>query len=185
MKKLILQINTSIDGFVGDSDGKLDWMTPESDPNQIEFLNDLTNRVGAIVLGRKMAIESIPHWEQMAQNKTENQEVQFAKFFVKTPKTVFSKTVKTIEGKNNVVENGNLKEKIISLKAKSKKDIIVYGGAGFVLSLIEEKLIDELNLFVHPVALGNGLSIFRDKFKFELLRSVKYENGIVLHQYSI
>ncbi len=173
-----------MDGFVADSEGKLEWMIPETDPKQIDFLNALTKSVGAIVLGRKMAIESIPHWENVAQRKIDDEEVLFAKFFVEAPKTVFSKTMKAIEGKNTFVENGDLKEKIKNLKARSEKDIIVYGGARFVLSLIEGKLIDELNLFVHPVALGKGLPIFNDKFKLELLKSEGYNNGIVLNRYS-
>jgi len=82
MNKLVLQINMSLDGFVGTSEGKLDWMLPETDKNQIEFLKGLTNRAGVIILGRKMAIESIPHWEKVAKSQEENPEVEFAKFFL-------------------------------------------------------------------------------------------------------
>jgi dihydrofolate reductase len=132
-----------------------------------------------------MASESVPHWEKVARSGEKNAEVEFAKFFVKTPKVVFSKSADTIVGDNTVVERGNIKEHVEKLKAQSQKDIIVYGGAGFVASLIEQKLIDELNLFVHPVSLGAGLSIFKAQQNFQLLRSDKYENGIVLNQYSI
>lgn len=178
-------MNISIDGFVGDSDSKLDWMVSESDPNQIIFLKNLTNQIDEIILGRKMASESIPHWENVAKQKPENLEVEFARFFVETPKTVFSKKSKTVVGKNVVFENGDLKTKVKELKYKSGKNIIVYGGAGFVLSLIQESLIDELNLFIHPVSLGSGLSIFKDKFDFKLLESESYSNGVVLNRYVI
>lgn len=185
MRKLVLQINMSLDGFVGNSEGKLDWMLPETDKNQIEFLKALTNRAGVIILGRKMATDSIPHWEEVAKSQETNPEVEFAKFFVKTPKVVFSKTIKNEIGENTEVENGGVKERVKNLKAKSEKDIIVYGGARFVGSLIEEKLIDELNLFVHPVSLGSGLPIFKKEQKFKIVKSESYENGIVLHQYKI
>jgi dihydrofolate reductase len=185
MNKLLLQINISLDGFVGDSDGKLEWMIPETDQRQVEFLKGLTNRAGVIILGRKMAIESIPHWEKIAKNQEQNQEVEFAKFFTKTVKVVFSKTIKTLAGENTIVENGSIRESVEKLKAKSKKDIIVYGGASFVASLIEHKLIDELNLFVHPVSLGRGLPIFNKEQKFKILKSECYDNGIVLNQYKI
>ena len=185
MRKLVLQINISLDGFVGNSKGKLDWMLPETDKNQIEFLHALTNRAGVIILGRKMALESIPHWEKGARSQEKNPEVEFAKFFVKTPKVVFSKTIKTVIGENTEVENGSVKDRVEKLKAKSEKDIIVYGGATFVGSLIEQNLIDELNFFVHPVSLGGGLPIFKKEQKFKILKSESYENGIVLHQYEI
>jgi dihydrofolate reductase len=185
MRKLLLQINISLDGFVADSEGKGDWMLGESDQNQIEFLKTLTGRVGVIILGRKMAQESIPYWEKVAKSLEKNPEVEFAKFFVKTPKVVFSKTIKSFAGENTEVENGSIKEHVEKLKAKSERDIIVYGGAGFVASLIEEKLIDELNLFVHPVSLGSGLPIFKNEQKFEVLKSERYTNGIVLNQYKL
>jgi dihydrofolate reductase len=185
MKNLLLQMNISLDGFVGDAEGKVDWMLPETDPKQIEFLKNLTSRVGVIVLGRKMASESIPHWEKVARSEEKNPEVEFAKFFVKTPKVVFSKSADTIVGDNTAVESGHIKGHVDKLKAQSQKDIIVYGGAGLVASLIEQKLIDELNLFVHPVSLGRGLSIFKNQQKFELRKSEKYGNGIVLNQYTI
>src|SRR5918993_1241539 len=185
MRKLVLQINISLDGFVATSEGKLDWMLPETDKKQIELLKALTDRTGVIILGRKMAIESIPHWEKVAKSQKENPEVEFAKFFVKTPKVVFSKTIKNEIGENTEVEVGSLKDRVEKLKAKSKKDIIVYGGARFVGSLIEQSLIDELNLFVHPVSLGSGLPIFKKEQKFKIVKSESYENGIVLHQYKI
>lgn len=185
MGKLQLQMNISLDGFVGDSEGKLDWMLPEADPRQVEFLKKITDRTGIIVLGRKMAVESIPHWEKVARSTENNPEVEFAKFFVKTPKVIFSKTIKTFTGENTVVENGDTKDHLNKLKAQSQKDLIVYGGAGFVSSLIEQKLIDKLNLFVHPVSLGNGLPIFKIKHKFKMLTSKGYENGIVLNQFSM
>lgn len=185
MGKLQLQMNISLDGFVGDSEGKLDWMLPETDSRQIDFLKKLTDRTGIIVLGRKMAVESIPHWENVAKRNENNPEVEFARFFVKTPKVIFSKTIKTFDGENTTVENGDSKEHINKLKAKSEKDLIVYGGAGFVASLIEQKVIDELNLFVHPVSLGSGLPIFKGKQKLKILTTKSYENGIVLNRCSM
>lgn len=185
MRKLKLQMNISLDGFVGDSKGKLDWMLPEVDKKQIKLLHNLTKSVDTIILGRIMATEAVPYWESVARTKAKDEEAVYADFFVRIPKIIFSKTLKIFEGQNISIEKGNLKKSIMELKSKKGKDIIVYGGAKFVTSLIEQKLIDELNLFVHPVAIGNGLPIFSKKSNFELIKSESYSNGIILHQYQL
>lgn len=183
MRKLKLQMNMTLDGFVGDVKGQLNWMLPEVDKKQIHYLHELTNSIDTIILGRVMATEGIPYWESVAKSKSKNEEVAYANFFVKTPKVIFSKTLKNFEGENTSIEKGNLKKAVTQLKSESGKDIMAYGGARFVSSLIEQNLIDELHLFVHPVAIGNGLPIFGKKSKFELVKSESYSNGIVLHLY--
>jgi len=183
MRKLKLQMNITMDGFVGDTNGKLDWMLPEVDQKQIDFMNKLTKTVDTIVLGRKMATESIPHWEKIAKTNKKDQETEYAKFFTRTSKIVFSKSLKSIEGENVHIEATDLKESMRQLKQKPGNDLIVYGGATFVSSLLHENLIDELNLCVHPVALGKGLPIFQEHSKFKLIKSDSYENGIVLNTY--
>ena len=60
-----------------------------------------------------------------------------------------------------VVENGDLVTEVNKLKNQPRKDIVVYGGAGFVSSLLDNNLVDELNLFVNTVAIGKGLSILK------------------------
>jgi len=177
-------MNMTLDGFVGDVKGQLNWMLPEVDEKQIKYLHKLTDSIDTIILGRVMATEGIPYWESVAKSKSKNEEVVYANLFVKTPKIVFSKTLKNFEGENTSIEKGNLKKAITELKSEPGKDIMVYGGARFVLSLIEQDLIDELHLFVHPVAIGNGLPIFGKKSKFELVKSESYSNGIILHQYN-
>jgi dihydrofolate reductase len=69
------------------------------------------------------------------------------------------------------------------LKGEAGKDIIVYGGADFVSSLLRHDLIDELNLFVNPVAIGEGLRVFSRRKALKLQRSVAYACGIVVNTY--
>jgi dihydrofolate reductase len=69
------------------------------------------------------------------------------------------------------------------LKSQPGKDIIVYGGATFVGSLIENDLIDELHLAVNPVAIGDGLRIFHGRTPLKLKASTAYANGEVVNTY--
>jgi dihydrofolate reductase len=102
---------------------------------------------------------------------------------VNTPKVVFSRTVSSMEGKNVRVENGDLVAAVTQLKSRSGKDLLVYGGASFVASLLEHRLIDELNLFVNPIAIHDGLRIFAARTPLELVGSVAYKNGKVVNTY--
>ena len=75
---------------------------------------------------------------------------------------------------------GNLAEEIAGLKKQNGKDILVFGGAGFVSSLIKEGLIDEYHLIINPTAMGNGMTIFNslDRIqKFTPIQSKLYPGG--------
>src|SRR6266576_3394113 len=107
----------------------------------------------------------------------------FARKMVDTPKVVFSKTLKRVEGKNVRVETGDLVQAINQLKGQRGKDIVVYGGATFVSALIAHDLIDELNIFVNPVAIGRGMRIFKERKALRLTGSTAYPSGVVINTY--
>ena len=180
MKKLKLQVQMSVDGFVAGPEGQLDWMTFAMDEKLLAFINQLTDTSDTILLGRKMTEGFVTYWEGVAPNSPE---YEFAKKMVGMPKVVFSRTARKIEGKNVRVESGPLVDAVNRLKGQPGKDIVVYGGASFVSSLIENRLIDELNSFVNPVAIANGLRIFSQRTPLRLIKSVGYSSGIVVNTY--
>jgi dihydrofolate reductase len=185
MRKLKLQMQTTLDGFVAGPQGELDWMKPEMDDRQVELMKQLTLGMDTILMGRKMASGFTNHWEGVVDSQPGSAEYEYAKIFVDTPKIIFSKTVTEVEGKNVTVENGDIVEAVNKLKKQAGKDMIVYGGANFVSSLIEHKLIDELYLFVNPVAIGEGLTIFTGRQEFQLINSVACANSVVVNQYKL
>jgi dihydrofolate reductase len=181
MRKLKLQMQVTVDGFVAGPEGQLDWMTFDMDEKLLAFINHLTDTSDMILMGRKMTDGFVQYWEGVKSNSPE---YEFAQKMVNIPKVVFSRTVKKIEGKNVRVENGPLVDAVNRLKSQSGKDLVVYGGATFVSSLIENRLIDELNLFVNPVAIGRGLRIFKERTPLKLIKSVNYTSGIVVNTYN-
>jgi dihydrofolate reductase len=183
MRKLKLQMQMTVDGFVAGSEGQLDWMTPTSDEKLHAFINYLTDTSDTILLGRKMTEGFINYWEQVI-TQPNSPEYSFAQKMVNLPKVVFSKTINQIDGQNVRVENGDIVEAVNHLKHQTGKDIIVYGGATFVSSLIKNKLIDELNLFVNPVAIGNGMRVFSDRKTLKLTASTAYTDGVVVSVYN-
>ena len=178
----------TVDGYVGGPNGELDWRTWNWDDKLKAFAYPLRDTCDTILLGRKQAEVFIPHFEETVNNmKTKNADQSsdemfvYANRMVKMPKIVFSRTMKTFEGKNVSVENGGLATAIKNLKSKEGKDMIVYGGVEFVSSLIKEGLIDEFNFFVNPVMINKGLRIFdslKHRQQLSLVSATAYACGI-------
>jgi len=185
MRKLILQVQMSVDGFIAGPNGEQDWMTWTWDRPLENFVNKITDSIDTILLGRKMSVDFLAYWENVVNNQPGSIEFEFAKKMVNTSKIIFSKTINTTNGKNTVVNNGDLAEEVNKLKSQSGKDIIAYGGATFDASLINAGLVDDFYLFVNPVAIGKGMGIFNTlphKLDFKLVNATGYECGItVLH----
>jgi dihydrofolate reductase len=155
----------------------------------MEYEDRLHEQVDTILLGRKMTNEFVSYWSNV-MNKPGDPWNAFAKKMIETPKIVFTKTLNKSEWPNTEIATGDLKEEITKLKSKEGDggDIIVYGGASFDSSLIKENLIDEYYLFVNPVVIGNGKTIFKDLNeirKLSLVESIMFDSGTVLLHYEV
>jgi dihydrofolate reductase len=184
MRTLKLQVQTSVDGY-------------KMDDKLHQFITDLTAPVDTIVMGHNLAKGFIPYWESAAGKQENNdgtddkmsaseQQVfnAFAHKMNDTAKVVFSRTLDKSEWARTSIAKGDLTEEINKLKAQSGGVMIVYGGSEFVTSLIHEGLIDELNLFVNPTAIGNGMRIFDHDTKLELVSAKPFSCGIVVLTYT-
>lgn len=189
MRKLKLQMQTSIDGFVGRPTGELDWMLWDWDDELKNFVNKLHEPVDTILLGRVLAEGFIPAWQTRL---TDPESADFAKKMVDTRKIIFSNTLKNEDITLKNWENAELaKEDFVQyitwLKKQPGNDIIVYGGSRFVSSLIEKGLIDDYYFFVNPAAIGSGMTIFNrvnQRQNFNLVKAKQFPCGIVLLNYT-
>jgi dihydrofolate reductase len=184
MRKLKLQMQKTVDGFVGGPNGELDWMTWNWSDDIKNYVTDLTNSVDTILMGRKMTDGFISYWTDYVKNKPNDESYPFAKQMVDYSKVVFTKTLDESKWENTRLAKGDIVEEVNKIKnEQSNKDIIVYGGAGFVTSLIKNNLIDEFYLFVNPSAISNGLTIFEGRTSLKLVKSIPFECGVVLLNY--
>jgi dihydrofolate reductase len=127
----------------------------------------------------------ISFWSDVI-NKPDDPWYEFAKKMIETPKVVFTKTLDKSKWINTEIATGDITDEIIKLKSRNGRDMVVYGGASFDSSLIKLGLIDEFLLFINPVAIGNGMTIFRDLNeiqKFNMVKSIAFDCGIVLLHY--
>lgn len=181
-------MQTSIDGFVStgpnDDQSWVTWAWEEIRPQVL----DLLDSSDTILLGRKLAADYIPHWENVF-TKSDDPMYELAEGIIHAQKIVFTKTLDKVDDKWNktVLAKGNLSDEVNKLKDQNGKDIIVYGGSSFVSSLIKEGLVDEFYFFVNPVALRRGKSIFnqlKNIQRLQLKSSIAYPCGIVLLNYT-
>lgn len=173
----------TVDGYIAGPNGEMDWMVWNWDDALKNYVEALTEPVDTIVLGRKLAEGFIPHWAGVAADAASAEQAAGRKF-TDTPKVVFTHTLEQSPWQNTVLAKGDLAEEISRLKAGNGGDIIAYGGATFVSSLIEHNLVDEYHLFINPAAIGKGMAIFKEGHKaLALVKATPFECGIVVLHY--
>lgn len=189
MRKLVLQTQVSIDGFMAGPNHEMDWMAWDWDQELNAYVTELAANVDCIVLGRTFAAGFIPHWEGVA-NDANNPEQAFGARILEMDKVVFSTNpsaeIDTSAWPNTRASGKALQDGIRELKAAAGGDIIAYGGSAFVSSLIKQDLVDELNLFVNPTALGTGMPLFHQletKRAYKLRNATAFTCGIAALQY--
>ena len=186
MRKLKLQVQMTVDGYIGGPNGEMDWLTFDWDDELKKYVAEITAAVDCIVLGRKLAQGFIPHWRAVAANP-DNPEFTDGLKFTNMPKVVFSRTLTKSEWPNTVLAVDDLASEIRQLKAQAGQDIMAYGGASFVSSLIKLGLVDEYHLFINPAAIGKGLPIFSESAnsqELNLIRATTFSCGIAALHYT-
>ena len=178
MRKLKLQVQMSIDGYMAGSEGEMEWLEWEWDEELKKYITDITETVDCILLGRKLAEGFIDYWASHAENTDSAEEG--ADKINETQKVVFTKTIFKTEWKRTKLESGDIVEEVLKLKNQEGNDMIVYGGGTFVRTLIEAGLFDELHLLVNPTALGNGMPVFGEFHTMKLISSRPFECGVVV-----
>lgn len=184
MRKLKLQMQLSLDGFVAGPNGEMDWMTWNWDEELNSFVTEIMASVDHLLLGRKLAEGFIPHWEAAAINP-ENTDAG-AQQMAGIPKLVFTQTLNSHNWPNTELMQGYLAEQINQLKQQPGGDLMAYGGAGFASALISHNLVDCYYLFINPAAIGNGLRIFgelQQTLKLTLVKATTFECGVIVLHY--
>ena len=180
MRKLKLQVQMTVDGYIAGPNGEMDWMVFNWDNELKKYVTEISESFDCIILGRKLAQGFIPHWAS-------NPEQEGADKFNSTKKIVFTKTLDKSEWDNTILAKGDLVDEITKLKNQDGKDIIVYGGSTFVSALIKKGLVDEFHLFINPTSIGNGMSIFKElagKQNLTLVKSISFDCGIIVLNYT-
>lgn len=177
-RRVIYSMTVSLDGFIADSSGKIDWTAP--DEELFRFHTDHTRELGAHLCGRRL-YEAMVYWETADRDPSATDlTLEFAQLWQQLPKLVFSTTLDSVEGNTRLVR-GDPAAEVARLKAEPGKDIGV-GGAGLAAELLRAGLIDECRLFVAPVLIGGGTPYFPpldSRHEFELVETRTFSDQVV------
>lgn len=167
MRKVILFIATSLDGFIAGKSGEVDWLFTDQDYGYTEFLKT----IGVVIMGRK----------------TYDQVLTLGEYpYKRLEGYVFSRSRAGAKDENVTFVSGDIGSFVRSLKSKPVKDIWLVGGSEVIQTFLEQDLIDEFVISIHPIILGNGIPLFRTPFparKLRLKDCKTYETGLVQASY--
>jgi len=212
MRKLILRMQMSLDGFVSGPGGEIRWIFDSMDDGLIRWSVDTISRAGLHIMGSRTFSDMVGYWP------TSDEPIAAPMNLI--PKMVFSRSgaavtasagaptpalsdatgVRAAQGGAAVpggipgadswidvpVRTGDLATEIAGLKQKPGGDILAHGGVGFAHSLCRTGLIDEYHLIVHPVALGAGRPLFSaltEPMRLRLVDALTFGSGAVAHTY--
>ncbi|WP_208590241.1 dihydrofolate reductase family protein [Gracilibacillus suaedae] len=180
MRQVIYSQMVSVDGYIEDQNGSIDWSKP--DEEVFQHIIDQEKMVDTHLYGRKTYENMAGHWPAVLNDpKSSSQDKEWARMWVDRKKIVFSKTLAKVEWNSKIVKS-NIKEEIETEKAMPGKNLSL-GGASIAHTMIELDLIDEYWLYVHPVTLGRGKPMFHKQLTLQLAEAQSFASGIVLLKY--
>ena len=182
MRKVIYSTMVSLDGFIEGPNRNLDWHIIDEELHS--FINDQQREIDTYLFGRRM-YEVMVYWDT-ADTDPSNPEyvLEFARLWKNIHKIVFSKTLEHVQG-NATLSRGNIVDEIAQLKAQPGKAMSV-GGATIAAAIRKNDLIDEYQLFIHPVVVGSGTPGFPasdHKIDLCLIETRTFGSGVVFLRY--
>jgi len=184
MAKLIYSAIASLDGYVADEQGNFDWAMPDEEIHA--FVNDLERPVGTHLYGRRM-YETMKVWDSDEILEDQPQVMRdYAEIWRGANKIVYSRSLEEVETSRTQLERVFDPYAIRALKEAGKRDISI-GGSELAGQAVAAGLVDELQLFLVPFAVGAGkpaLAIQNHK-PLQLMGRQSFANGTVYLRYEI
>ncbi|MDI4643662.1 MULTISPECIES: dihydrofolate reductase family protein [Cohnella] len=186
MRKLVLFMHVSLDGYASDSEGGLGWI-PYNEEFE-KYAEEVVAEVGSPVYGRTTYRMMESYWPTVLDDPNEStHSLEHARWVQDVKKIVISSTMDKAEWNNTMLIKDNIAEEIKALKEQPGKNLVIFGSPGAAKTLLELGLIDEFLLTICPVVLGSGKSAFDgvEKIRLKLLSSRTFDSGIIATRYAV
>jgi dihydrofolate reductase len=184
MRKVIVSNLVSLDGYFAGPNGEVDWFINLADKEFEADAIDLIGTVDTMLFGR-ITYELMASYWPTASPDTEDPRIIAA--MNNTQKAVFSNTLDTVDWNNSRLVRGDVADEVARLKQEPGKDMVIYGSGSIVAALTRRSLIDDYRIFVCPIILGDGKSLFKgsEQLALELVESRRFGSGVVLLSYRL
>ena len=188
MRKIILYMTMTLDGFVAGPDNDLDWFTPSmDDPDLGGDIVGIVKSVDTWIMGYPTAPGMVTYWRDAEKNeKTEGWEMAIAKAVNKLhPIAISNKEEKVERGMELVIarDDDEFVKVVYEIKQRIGGDIYVPGGVRTGQRFAKLGLVDEYILMVHPVAIAEGKRLFTSRTRLELTSAKPYKSGVIQVRY--
>lgn len=187
MRKVISFMHISLDGFVAGPKGEMDWI--KADEEIFEYVGKRISEGNTALYGRVTYQMMENYWPTAGKKPSATRhEIEHSTWYSNVHKVVLSKTMKGENLPKTTIISNNLLERINEVKQQEGNDILLFGSPTATHSLIEQNLIDGYWLFVNPIILGHGISLFvniKDKTKLKLLATRQFTCGVTELDYTV
>jgi dihydrofolate reductase len=184
MAKLIYVVNVSLDGYIEDANGVFDWTAPSDEV--FTFITDVVRPVGTYLYGRRL-YETMAVWETDVTLAGQSELMSdFANVWQGADKIIYSTSLPEVSTTNSRLERRFDPDAVREIKASAARDLTV-GGSILAAHAFNAGLVDECQLFVHPVLVGRGKPAFPIDagVQLHLLEEHRFGNGVVNLRYRI
>lgn len=185
MRKIVLFMHTSLDGYAATSKHEIGWI--HVDEEIFDYAAARTNESDTALYGRVTYELMESYWPTAADKPDASKhDKEHSVWYNKVDKVILSKSMQGQQLKNTTIIGDNIKECINELKQKDGKEIVIFGSPSAAHSLMHLDLIDEYWLFVNPVLLGKGIPVFsniEEITKLKLMASHTFSSGVVCLNY--
>jgi dihydrofolate reductase len=181
MKKIVVSMHVSLDGFVAGPNGEMDWIL--ADEELFDFVSKFTDEADTALYGRVTYEMMNAYWPTAGQSpKASKHSIEHSAWYNRVNKIVLSSSMKGQSLPKTTIISDNLAGEIEKVKQQPGENIIIFGSPRACHSLMQNDLIDDYHLFVNPVLIGKGIPLFKGISEHQGLKFVSaktFSSGVI------